>query len=118
VSDKKTYLGDSVYARFDGYSIILTTENGYGPSNTIVMEPEVYSSLEKWVDLAVRARPIPVEDCQQEHVFELTPTEVAEILEQNSDGVGIARPIGRCPKCQTLIYSVEGFCGVCNPEKR
>jgi hypothetical protein len=37
----KIYLGDSVYFMFDGYDVILTTENGYGSTNTIVMEPEV-----------------------------------------------------------------------------
>jgi hypothetical protein len=37
----KVYLGDSVYAQFDGFGIILTTENGLGPTNTIVLEPEV-----------------------------------------------------------------------------
>ncbi len=45
----KIYLGDSVYARFDGYGIVLTTENGYGASNTIVMEPEVVRALEEFV---------------------------------------------------------------------
>ena len=37
----KVSLGDSVYAQFDGFGIILTTENGLGPTNTIVLEPEV-----------------------------------------------------------------------------
>lgn len=43
----KTYLGDSVYAQFDGYHIVLTTENGLpsGPSNTIALEPAVLSAL-------------------------------------------------------------------------
>lgn len=41
----KQYLGDSVYADFDGYAITLTTENGYGPSNTIVLEPSVLLAL-------------------------------------------------------------------------
>ena len=43
----KVYLGDSVYAAFDGYSIILTTENSLpnDPSNTIVLEPETLSRL-------------------------------------------------------------------------
>lgn len=41
----KTYLGDSVYLAFDGYNFTLTTENGYGPSNTIVLEPEVLNNL-------------------------------------------------------------------------
>ena len=43
----KTYLGDSVYAEWDGYSIVLTTENGYtdDPRNRIVLEPEIYAEL-------------------------------------------------------------------------
>ncbi len=49
---KKTYIGDSVYAAFDGYSIILTTENGYpdDPRNVIYMEPEVYQCLLLFVE--------------------------------------------------------------------
>lgn len=42
----KDYLGDSVYAEFDGYAIVLTTDNGMGASNTIVMEPEVLRALD------------------------------------------------------------------------
>ena len=36
----KQYLGDSVYAQFDGYHVILTTENGYNddPRNRIALE--------------------------------------------------------------------------------
>lgn len=45
--EKKTYLGDSVYAQFDGDTIILTTENGdeSDPSNTICLEPAVMLNL-------------------------------------------------------------------------
>jgi hypothetical protein len=50
----KTYIGDSVYVFMDlavpGSPIILTTENGFGPSNTIVLEPEVWASLTNWVN--------------------------------------------------------------------
>lgn len=49
VNVEKIYLGDSVYAAFDGYALTLTTENGLGPSNTIVLEPKVYESLVKYV---------------------------------------------------------------------
>lgn len=42
----KMYLGDSVYAEFDGYHIVLTTENGFGPSNTIALEPQVLKALD------------------------------------------------------------------------
>lgn len=44
---EKTYLGDSVYASFDGHHIILTTENGLlsDPSNTIALDPSVRRAL-------------------------------------------------------------------------
>lgn len=47
----KTYIGDSVYLEFDGWSIILTTENGLpnDPSNKIILEPEVYNDLVRYV---------------------------------------------------------------------
>lgn len=46
----RTYLGDSVYAEFDGDMIRLTTENGgMVPSNEIFLEAEVYHALVKFV---------------------------------------------------------------------
>lgn len=46
----KQYIGDSVYAEIDGFGHLkLTTENGYGPSNTIVLEPEVWHLLKEFV---------------------------------------------------------------------
>lgn len=41
----KVYLGDSVYAQYDGYHILLTTENGLGASNEIFIEPNVLKAL-------------------------------------------------------------------------
>ena len=46
----KTYLGDGVYAEFDGYGIKLTTENGVEVSNSIYVEPEVLRALVKFAD--------------------------------------------------------------------
>ena len=48
----KSYIGDSVYADFDGYAIVLTTENGLpgDPSNTIVLEPDTYEGLLLYVN--------------------------------------------------------------------
>jgi hypothetical protein len=46
----KTYLGDSVYAEFDGFGIVLTTENGMGASNTILLEPDVLRALNEFVE--------------------------------------------------------------------
>ncbi len=44
----KQYLGDSVYADFDGYGITLTTENGFGPSNTIYLESAVLQAMDDY----------------------------------------------------------------------
>ncbi len=41
----KEYLGDSVYAHFDGWHIVLTTENGSFATNRIALEPEVIRAL-------------------------------------------------------------------------
>ena len=46
----KTYIGDSVYADLnEAGQIVLTTENGFGPSNTIYLEHEVWDNLAMWV---------------------------------------------------------------------
>jgi len=45
----KDYLGDSVYVDVDNGMLKLTTDNGYGPSNTIYLEPEVYEALTRYV---------------------------------------------------------------------
>ena len=44
---EKEYLGDSVYAHYDGYHVILETINGLpgDPSNRIALEPYVISTL-------------------------------------------------------------------------
>ncbi len=64
----KEYLGDSVYADFDGFGIVLTTENGLGPSNRIVLEPEVMAELDRYVErLKTRlAASNPVEEKSEE----------------------------------------------------
>lgn len=50
--EKKIYLGDSVYAEFDGYGINLTTNNGYpdDPRNKIYLEPSVLRALNLFVE--------------------------------------------------------------------
>jgi len=49
MSDLKDYLGDSVYADWDGCGIVLTTENGFGASNTICLEPQVLAAFNRYV---------------------------------------------------------------------
>jgi hypothetical protein len=41
----KKYLGDGVYVDHDRRGLVLTTENGYGATNTVILEPEVFANL-------------------------------------------------------------------------
>lgn len=53
MADTKKYLGDGVYADYDGNHITLTTRDGIKTTNTIVLEPEVQEELLsyiKWLD--------------------------------------------------------------------
>jgi len=45
----KTYIGDGVYVEFDGYALVLTTEDGISVTNRIVLEPDVWASLGRFV---------------------------------------------------------------------
>jgi hypothetical protein len=45
----KQYLGDAVYIEYDGFSIVLTTENGIEVTNTVVLEPEVLAAFLRFV---------------------------------------------------------------------
>ena len=43
--NKKVYLGDAVYVRFDGESLILTTENGIEETNIIFLDNSVLDTF-------------------------------------------------------------------------
>lgn len=46
-----SYLGDSVYAEWDGYAVVLTTRNGLptDPSNEIALDEDVVEALFRFV---------------------------------------------------------------------
>ena len=46
--DKETYLGDGLYASFDGYQIKLRAPREDG-DHEVYMEPEVYTALQAFV---------------------------------------------------------------------
>ena len=48
----KEYLGDGAYVSFDGYSLIVTAEDGIRATNTIVLEPEVFVMLLRYAQRA------------------------------------------------------------------
>lgn len=55
MSNPKVYLGDSVYAEFDGHFVTLTTENGIEATNTIYLEPQVQIALVKFFESIIEA---------------------------------------------------------------
>lgn len=48
----KEYIGDSVYVEVEYGMLKLTTENGFGPSNTIFLEPNVMDNLIQYYNKA------------------------------------------------------------------
>lgn len=55
----KRYIGDGVYASFDGYHVWLTTENGYRVTNRIALEPPVLAALNRYVEDLARRKESP-----------------------------------------------------------
>lgn len=48
----KRYLGDGVYAAFDGFGVWLTAENGVAATDLIYLEPVILSELARfWTDV-------------------------------------------------------------------
>lgn len=47
--DKGVYLGDGLFARFDGYQIELYASNGIYATNTVYLEPSVLQSFVNYV---------------------------------------------------------------------
>ena len=45
----KRYIGDGVYVDFDGYNIVVTTEDGSATTNIIYLEPAVWNGLARYV---------------------------------------------------------------------
>jgi len=95
----KDYLGDSVYAEYDGASVTLTTENEATPSNTIILEPEVLSALQRFVARAtsVESSPAPV-----------TGDDPYGLLAYNA--FLVANPEhAACPSCFVFCHDADDF---------
>lgn len=71
MSNNKSYLGDGVYADHDGYSIVLTAENGYSIQNTIYLEPDLITALLTYIERTCKVH-IKVTNVQSESTNEST----------------------------------------------
>lgn len=49
-SKTKAYLGDGAYVDWDGCGLVLTTEDGVSVTNRVVLEPDVYEALRRYVE--------------------------------------------------------------------
>ena len=60
MAEQKSYIGDGVYAIFDGYGIWLHANDPEHPTDRIYLEPEVYRELTKFVErIAVQTNSEP-----------------------------------------------------------
>ena len=50
MTNEKVYLGDAVYVKFDGESIILTTENGIEETNIIFLDNSVLATFFQYIE--------------------------------------------------------------------
>ena len=51
MSERKAYIGDSVYVDVDfAGRVVLTTEDGIRATNTIVLEVDVLNHLLEWIE--------------------------------------------------------------------
>jgi hypothetical protein len=56
--ENKIYLGDGVYADYDGFGVVLTTENGIRVTNTIVLEPDALAALNQYYERMIAQREV------------------------------------------------------------
>jgi len=63
------YLGDGLYASYDGYQICLMANSHINPTDRVYLDPAVYSSLQKYVSRVVAQHPAPADGASDEYVF-------------------------------------------------
>jgi hypothetical protein len=64
----KEYIGDGVYALFDGYGIELRANDAEKPTDIVYLEPDVLTSFLMFVEQVKKVRPVksksqPTEVC-------------------------------------------------------
>ena len=85
------YLGDGVYAEFDGYSVSLDLR-GEGRPEKIVLEPETYAGLMMFAEAAFGLKPEPKKSADDP-----VKRELLEVLMRCADFMGSVAHGGRGP---------------------
>lgn len=52
---EKAYLGDGAYVSYDGFSLHITAENGISATDTVVLGPQEYAALLRFVARVIAA---------------------------------------------------------------
>jgi hypothetical protein len=52
---KETYLGDGLYASFDGYSVILRAPRDHG-DHVVYLEPEVLAGFQRFLNRVLKPK--------------------------------------------------------------
>lgn len=79
--EPKDYIGDGVYIRHDGYDTILTAENGVEVLHRIVLDPEVFSSMLRFIE-RVNGAHKPKEQLPYDNIPESVATMVCDQREK------------------------------------
>ena len=83
------YLGDGLYARYDGYQICLMANSPTEPTDMVYLDPSVYANLQKFIN---------------------------RIAAQHEQKTACAWTCANCG--DTEIPSSVEFCGICGTPRR
>ena len=65
---RKVYLGDGAYADYDGFHVVLTTENGVSVKNRICLDPQVIKALISYLEeiykVKITTEKLEGDDCE------------------------------------------------------
>lgn len=59
---EKTYLGNQVFAEFDGFTIKLTAENEVEINSEIYLDPKVIREFQKFIKRIIDSNVVKIED--------------------------------------------------------
>lgn len=109
--NRKDYIGDGVYCDFNGYAFVLTSENGVQILDRIVLEPQVYEQLKRYVERVMD----DIKHARQEE--EEMRVDTIQSIDKPSDALP-SLTTEECDECGTYLINRCIRCGapVCCPK--